>query len=111
MDTITADELKTRQMKGERLTLVNTLDPDGYDSTAIPGSVNIPLDSEGFEQRVQQMIGGKNQPIVVYCASRECPSSENAAKRLRDCGFTEVIDFEGGAKEWKEQGGTLAAES
>ena len=111
MNTITAEELKTRQLKGERLTLINTLDAEGYDSTAIPGSVNIPLGTDDFEERVERTIGGKNQPVVVYCASRECPSSEKAAQRLKEAGFTEVFDFEGGAKEWKEHGGALAAAS
>lgn len=111
MNTISADELKTRQMQGERLTLINTLDAKGYDSTAIPGSLNIPLDTEDFEERVEKTIGGKNQPVVVYCASSECPSSEKAAKRLEKAGFADVMDFQGGAKEWKEQGGALAGAS
>ncbi len=108
MQSITADQLKTRQNQGERLTLINTLSEDNFESTKIPGSINIPLEKDDFEQRVKQTIGGKNQPVVVYCASAECPSSTKAAERLESAGFSEVMDFEGGAKEWQEQGGQLA---
>ncbi|MHC2071159.1 rhodanese-like domain-containing protein [Bremerella sp. T1] len=108
MKTLSADELKTRQNKGERLTLINTLDEEHFEKTQIPGSLNIPLQKDDFEKRVEQAIGGKNQPVVVYCANAECPSSDKAAKRLEDAGFTAVYDFEGGAKEWQEEGGQLA---
>jgi len=108
MNTMNAQQLKERHNQGERLTLINTLSEDNYEKTKIPGSVNVPLETSDFEKRVEQVIGGKNQPVVVYCASAECPSSDKAAKRLDEAGFTEVYDFEGGAKEWQEQGGQLA---
>ncbi|MEW4561806.1 rhodanese-like domain-containing protein [Bremerella sp. JC770] len=108
MNTMNAQQLKERHNQGERLTLINTLSEDNYEKTKIPGSVNVPLEASDFEKRVEQVIGGKNQPVVVYCASAECPSSDKAAKRLDEAGFTEVYDFEGGAKEWQEQGGQLA---
>ena len=108
MQSITADQLKMKQNQGERLTLINTLSEDNFAKTEIPGSINIPLEASDFEQRVQQTLGGKNQPVVVYCASAECPSSTKAAERLEDAGFTDVMDFEGGAKEWQEEGGQLA---
>ncbi|GAA4437281.1 rhodanese-like domain-containing protein [Bremerella cremea] len=108
MHSINASELKTRQNQGERLTLINTLNQDNFEKTKIPGSINIPKTAPDFESRVEQTIGGKNQPVVLYCASEECPSSTEAAKRLEDAGFSEVYDFEGGAKQWQESGGTLA---
>ncbi|PQO30455.1 rhodanese-like domain-containing protein [Bremerella cremea] len=108
MQSINADQLKTRQNQGERLTLINTLSEASFESTRIPGSINIPLEKSDFEKRVEQTIGGKNQPVVLYCASADCHSSTKAAKRLEESGFTEVMDFEGGAKEWEEQGGHLA---
>ncbi|MBA2113852.1 rhodanese-like domain-containing protein [Bremerella alba] len=108
MKTLTADQLKTRQNQGERLTLINTLNEENFEKTKIPGSLNIPLEAADFEKRVEQAIGGKNQPVVVYCASSQCPSSDKAAKKLDEAGFTAVYDFEGGAEQWQEEGGHLA---
>jgi len=107
MKSLTTEELKTLQNKGERLTLINTLDEESFEKTKIPGSLNVPLEASDFEKRVEQAIGGKNQPVVVYCASAECPSSDKAAKQLDEAGFTAVYDFEGGAKEWQKEGGQL----
>jgi len=109
MKTLTADQLKTLQNQGKRFALVNTLNEEAYEKTKIPGSLNIPLEKDDFEKRVEQAIGGKNQPIVVYCASSDCHSSDNAAQRLEDAGFNDVYDFEGGAKEWQDEGGRLAS--
>ncbi len=108
MKTLNADQLKIRQNRGERLTLINTLNEEAFEQTKIPGSLNVPLETSDFEKRVEQAIGGKNQPVVVYCASSECHSSDKAAQRLEDAGFTEVYDFEGGAEQWQQEGGHLA---
>jgi len=40
----------------------------------------------------------------VYCARTECQSSHHAAEKLEQAGFRNVIDFEGGAEEWKRAG-------
>jgi len=102
MKTIDASGLKTLLDGNEVVLLVNTLNADSFEKTQIPGAVNIPLDSEHFVRRVEEQAGGKDMPVVVYCASQECNSSEKAAERLEDAGFTAVTDFAGGFKAWQE---------
>ena len=53
-------------------------------------------------QRVEEQAGGKDKPVVVYCASQQCNSSEKAAENLENAGFTAVTDFAGGFKAWQE---------
>lgn len=55
-------------------------------------------------KKVQDLAKDKSAKIVVYCSSLECDASPTAAKNLDEAGFTEVYEFEGGMKEWKEAG-------
>lgn len=110
MKTLSVQELKDRKQRGENFPLINTLSAEDFGKTKIPDSTNVPLESGDFVSRVEAAAGGKDQPVVVYCASEECQSSTKAAKKLEEAGFTEVYDFEGGAKAWREAGEPLAAQ-
>lgn len=81
--------------------LVNVLKPETFEKEHIPGSINIPLGNEDeFERRF-----AKSKEIVLYCASKDCDASEKVAKELVRRGFTNVFDFEGGMKAWKDMRG------
>ncbi|UUO08091.1 rhodanese-like domain-containing protein [Blastopirellula sp. J2-11] len=108
MKAITTAELQNLKERGEAITLINTLPAESFAETHIPDSINIPRDQDDFAEKVEQAVGGKSQPIVVYCASEDCPSSTKAAKELESQGFTNVSDYEGGAKSWKQSGHELA---
>lgn len=103
MKTITTEELKAQcgQLGGP--TLVNTLGADVFEKTKIPGAINIPLESSDFVARVEQAAGGKDKPVVVYCASRLCNSSEKAGNILEAAGFTAVSRYTDGAAAWRKQ--------
>jgi rhodanese-related sulfurtransferase len=109
MKTITTDELKASCGKNAELTLVNTLGPESFEKTKIPGAINIPLDSSDFAVRVEQEAGGKDKPVVVYCASQQCDSSEKAAKKLEAAGFSAVSRYTGGAAAWQKEAGEVHA--
>lgn len=101
MQTIRARELKTMMDRRDDLTVINVLDREAFDEEHIPGSVNVPLDDDEFLASVEELAGGTDETVVVYCASRDCQASPKAARRLTAHGFTDVIDFEGGMAEWK----------
>jgi rhodanese-related sulfurtransferase len=103
MKTITTDQLKDSLDKGDDVTLVNTLAAESFEKTRIPGAVNIPLDNSDFAARVEQEAGGKDKPVVVYCASQQCNSSEKAAQKLEEAGFTDVTRYTDGAAAWKKE--------
>lgn len=103
MKTITTGELKARCGKPGGATLVNTLGAEAFEKTKIPGAVNVPLESGDFAARVEQEAGGKDKPVVVYCASRQCNSSEKAARKLEAAGFTDVSRYTDGAAAWQKE--------
>lgn len=110
MKTVTTSELKALKAQNGDLTLVNTLSAEAFEKTKIPGSVNIPLESGDFAARVEQAAGGKAKPIVVYCASGACNSSEKAAQKLEAAGFTAVSRYTDGAAAWQKEAGTHASQ-
>jgi rhodanese-related sulfurtransferase len=109
MKTITTDELKASRDKKEKVTLVNTLGAEAFEKTNIPGAINVPLDNRDFAARVEQAAGGKDKPVVVYCASQQCNSSEKAAQKLEAAGFTAVSRYTGGAAAWAKEAGEMPA--
>jgi rhodanese-related sulfurtransferase len=85
--------------------VINVLPREYYTKEHIPGSINIPVGSEDFLEEIESAVPSKDTEVVVYCAKTECTASEDAARTLEKAGYTNVYDFTGGMKEWKDGGG------
>ena len=104
MRTINAADLKDMLDRGEDVILINVLPPDAFEAEHIPGSHNIPSSRLDLPTKVAALAGSKDRVIVVYCSSKLCQASPQAARKLVNSGFTNVVDFEGGMDEWKRAG-------
>lgn len=51
---------------------------------------------------LNQLIPNSNELIVVYCYSYACPLSENLANKLLNLGYTNIMEYAGGLKEWRD---------
>jgi rhodanese-related sulfurtransferase len=102
MHIIDRESLKRSLDKGTEFTIINVLPEKDYDKEHIRESINIPFNDRDFEKQVEQTVGSKETPIVVYCYNSTCPASKNAAEKLEEAGFTHVLAYEGGIKEWKD---------
>ncbi len=104
MKPITRDELKRmNETEHEDFVLINVLPRDAFNQAHIRTSVNVPVDNDGFVERVNIICGSKDRKIVVYCASFDCDASNQAAEALEKAGFRLVYDYEGGTKDWIEK--------
>lgn len=104
MKTITTSDLKSLVDNPHAdFHLVNVLPAMRFADTIIPGAQNIPLEEPEFVRRIERAIGGKNQPVTLYCCGPECPLSQQAVRQLESAGFTAVQVYEAGASGWKEQ--------
>ncbi|MBA3979092.1 MAG: rhodanese-like domain-containing protein [Alcanivorax sp.] len=104
MTPLTRDELKKmNEQQHEDFVLINVLAPSAFNKAHIRTSVNVPVDEDGFAERVESIAGDKDRKIVVYCASFDCDASEQAAEKLEAAGFTAVYDYEGGTRDWFAQ--------
>jgi len=108
MRTAGADDVAT--YLEENVPVIDVLPEQVHQQKHIPDTANVPVDADDFVERVEQLAGGKQQPVVVYCANTECDASPKAGEKLEAAGFTDVIDFEGGLAEWRSAGKELAGD-
>ncbi|TWT90374.1 molybdopterin biosynthesis protein MoeB [Pseudobythopirellula maris] len=106
MKKIDADQLRSMFDNNADFLLINTLSADNFAKTKIEGAVNIPQDQDQFVSEVESRAADKSTPIVVYCASADCNSSDKAAEKLDAAGFTNVMDFAEGAAGWQNEPAT-----
>jgi 3-mercaptopyruvate sulfurtransferase SseA len=65
---ISATELKSKMVSGEKLVLINPLSDIEYSAKHIPGSINIPLQYLLISKKLPR---DKNHLIVTYCLGRK----------------------------------------
>lgn len=67
LETVSRAELKGRLDRGERFTLVETLQAVAYEHAHLPGAINLPPDR--VRELAPQLLPDKSAEIIVYCAS------------------------------------------
>ena len=84
----------------EDVTVVDVREPAEYEEAHIPGARLIPrglLEHEAAEQ-----LPDKDARIVVYCGAGGRGSL--AARSLKEMGYTNVANLDGGVNAWRERG-------
>lgn len=93
-------ELEDLILTGRNFKLVDVLSKEHYEEEHIKGAVSLPL--EEIEDRAKDILKDKDEMVVVYCASFDCPASTKAAEKLIGLGYANVFDYKGGLKDYKE---------
>jgi rhodanese-related sulfurtransferase len=110
VETITAEELKSKVGKNEPVTIIDVRSSEGFaaSSTTVKGSYHYKL--RHLKSRLQ-FPPFKNLPrdqeIVTYCACPKDQSSIAAAQILKEGGFTRVKVLQGGWTEWVRVNGPV----
>ena len=93
-------DLRRRLDAGEPLVLIDVRDPDEYRDGFIEPATNI---SRGFlEFRIGAAAADPTTPIVLYCQAGL--RSMLAAKALRELGYQNVVNLQGGFQRWAQSG-------
>jgi len=93
-------EVAKRLETGDKLVLIDVRDPDEYRDGHLEAASNI---SRGFlEFRVGTAVSDPSTPIVLYCQTGL--RSMLAAKALRELGYSNVINLQGGYQKWVQSG-------
>ena len=97
---ITLDQALELYQKGT--VFVDAREPEYYQEGHIKGAWNIPF----FLELVFKLdsLQGKDAPMVIYCSSDECGSSEDLAYELQAEGFSNILVFKGGWTAWNTSG-------
>ncbi|MDQ3387638.1 MAG: rhodanese-like domain-containing protein [Actinomycetota bacterium] len=100
-ENITLADLKTRMDDGEELTLVDALSAAHYESSHLPGAINLPYE---FVDEAEKVPPDKDAEIVVYCMNSGCAASSEEARELEEIGYTNVVHFAEGKQAWMKAG-------
>ena len=85
---------------GEDVTVVDVREPDEYEAGHVPGAK--PLPRGLLEYKAAEELPDKDARIVVHCALGG--RGALAAKSLKEMGYTNVANMEGGLNTWRENG-------
>ena len=91
---ITSDEAK-KMMETQKVIVVDVRTLEEYNEGHIPNAISVPL--ETIENEAEAKLKNKDALILVYCRSGR--RSREAALKLIEKGYTNVIDF-GGIQDW-----------
>ena len=91
---ITSDEAK-KMMETQKVIVVDVRTLEEYNEGYIPNAISVPL--ETIENEAESKLTNKDALILVYCRSGR--RSREAALKLIEKGYTNVIDF-GGINDW-----------
>jgi adenylyltransferase/sulfurtransferase len=92
--TISVKELKAKMDDGEAFTLIDVREPFEYEIAHIAASRLIPLGE--LETRIDELP--RTGTLVLQCHSGG--RSEHAARLLREAGFDNAVNLEGGIDAW-----------
>lgn len=93
---ITSDEAKKMiETQTQKVIVVDVRTLEEYNEGHIPNAISVPL--ETIENKAEAKLKNKDDLILVYCRSGR--RSREAALKLIEKGYTNVIDF-GGIKDW-----------
>ena len=121
---ITKDDLKD-VLKAKTHFVINALPEISHSEKSIPDSLNLPLEDVNEKNRgkkikdfiedniehypdlkelvTKKKLQLKDVPIVVYCANKECKASHNLLQHMMNSGFSNVLEYPGGVKEWFDE--------
>ncbi len=97
VEETTVEELKRRFDAGDDTFLLDVREPQEYQICTIPGSTLIPLGD--LPSRLSELEGRRN--IVVHCKSGV--RSAKAVKLLREAGFGDAVNLQGGILAWVDR--------
>lgn len=84
--------------------LVDVRTPQEWSTGHIEGAKHIDWFSDDFKAEVGKL--DKNAPVRLYCAAGG--RSEEARTMLREMGFKDVLDLDGGMSAWKKAGAPVS---
>ena len=94
---LTADDLRARQQRGDKLVILDTRAPEEYRRARIPGGRSVP--NAELPLRVHDILKDQEEAtIVVNCAGRT--RSIIGARTLQRMGFSNVYDLRNGTSGW-----------
>lgn len=99
---VTAEEAVELILDTPGMPIIDSRKKMEYLKGHIEGAVSL-LNTEMTEQGLLAIAPDKNAPILFYCNGVRCLRSSDAIGKARSWGYSNLIWFRGGWKEWTEK--------
>ncbi len=102
---ISPQDLHALQKQGRQIELLDVRSPAEYRDGHALGAKLLPLDGlspETLAKQVQEPGAGQHTPLYITCRSGF--RAQQAAERLRDAGYHNLVLVEGGTDAWEKAG-------
>lgn len=97
---IAPEEVYKVMNNGGDLQLIDVRTKEEFTEAHLKTAQNICVTDDDFKEKVAHL--DKNEPVYLYCRSGR--RSANAAKIMKEMGFKEIYDMDGGILKWSNQG-------
>lgn len=97
---ITPQEVYDAVNGSDEIQLVDVRTSEEFVDGHIGNAQNVCVTDDDFKEKAAKL--DKEQPVYVYC--RSGGRSARAAKILKEMGFKEIYDMQGGFMNWESQG-------
>lgn len=97
---LSAEEFSSRIKELPSVPIIDVRTPGEFSKGHLQNAKNIDWNGNSFEDGIAKL--DKSKPVFVYCASGR--RSSDAADHMRDKGFKEVYELEGGIMKWRSAG-------
>jgi len=87
--------------RGARFVLVDALSAEHYESSHLPGAINLPYE---FVDEAGAVLPDKEAEIVIYCMNKDCEASVEEARELEGMGYRNVLQYAAGKQDWIRAG-------
>ena len=85
----------------EKFILLDALSAEHYESSHLPGAINLPYE---FVDEAERLLPNKGAKIIVYCMNIDCEASTEEARELAKMGYQNVLHYAEGKQDWIRAG-------
>jgi rhodanese-related sulfurtransferase len=99
---VTAEEAIDLILENPDMPIIDSRKKTEFVKGHIEGAVSI-LNTDMTEQDLQRVVPDKDSAILFYCNGARCLRSSDAIYKAQSWGYSKLIWFRGGWKEWTEK--------
>ena len=99
---VSAEEVIEMILANPDLVVIDSRKKTEYLKGHIEGAINI-LNTRLTREELESVSADKSREILFYCNGTRCLRSSDSIKKAKNWGYTRLIWFRGGWKEWTEK--------
>ena len=100
--TVTAEDTIDLILNNPDLIVIDARKKTEYVKGHIEGAINM-LNTKMKAEDLEKVVTDKSRAILFYCNGTRCMRSADAIRKAKSWGYTNLIWFRGGWKEWTDK--------